>query len=228
MGSHPGKILGVSRNNLQSSLGRPLPSGYLALEAVDPIEMHPALMRIFATSEFRPRDDVEDDPSFKQIIPYITIRQPGFAGNIFAYRRRGDEARLAGLYSIGIGGHVEEFDLIPGGTAPAPGVAWPHRSAFVGGAMREVVEEVNVRGELDMPTFAGLINDDSTPVGSVHVGIHVSLSIDVDDVATRNLPDMAQSGWLHESLLIGMADRFESWSQILIGEVAASRRSSHE
>src|SRR5207245_7179115 len=106
---------------------------------------------------FRPRAEVETDPSYKQIIPYVVLR----SGNlVFHYTRgqKGSEARLRALRSLGVGGHISEVDVSLFGD--------PYRS----GLAREVAEEVH----LDSPyteRCVGLINDDRTPVGRVHLGI---------------------------------------------------------
>ena len=71
---------------------------------------------------FRPRSEVEDDPSLKQIIPYVVFRS---AGAVFCYTRgkSGGEARLRRRRSLGVGGHVAEDDAE--GTARSTPTRWP-------------------------------------------------------------------------------------------------------
>ena len=59
--------------------------------------------------DYRPRSQVEDDPSLKQIIPYVVFR---CAESVFCYTRGKSqgEARLHRLRSLGVGGHVSEDD----------------------------------------------------------------------------------------------------------------------
>ena len=155
----------------------------------------------FAT--FRPRSEVEDDPSFKQIIPYVVFRSKG---SIFCYTRGGGggEARLRRRRSLGVGGHVAEADADGRGTFDAYELA----------LKRELDEEVAVEspGRLRL---VGLINDDSTPVGSVHLGaVHV---YDLDEPAVRPLEDdLADAGFIPVDRLREDWDAFETWSQICI------------
>ena len=109
------------------------------------------------TYSFRTRREVETDPSFKQLIPYVVL---ACGGRVFYYRRgaSGTEARLTALRSVGIGGHISEVDTAGG--------ADPYRT----GMLREVDEEVAI-GCGYTERFLGLINDDTTPVGAVHLGV---------------------------------------------------------
>jgi predicted NUDIX family phosphoesterase len=154
-------------------------------------------------SEFRARRDVEDDPSFKQIIPYVVFRSGDL---VFVYTRGGSggESRLRKLRSLGVGGHVAEED--------ADGRATP--DAYEIALRRELDEEVRI----DSPgrlSRIGLINDDTTPVGRVHLGV-VHL-YDLDRPAVTPLEDaLADSSFLPAADLPALASEFEGWSQICI------------
>ncbi|MCA1686409.1 MAG: phosphoesterase, partial [Planctomycetia bacterium] len=108
---------------------------------------------------FRPRSEVEDDPSLKQIIAYVVFRA---AGSVFRYTRgkSGGEARLRRRRSLGVGGHVAEEDAEGRGTLDAYEMA----------LRRELDEEVTVASPGTLRRV-GLINDDATPVGRVHLGV---------------------------------------------------------
>ena len=154
----------------------------------------------FAT--FRPRSEVEDDPSFKQIIPYVVFRSEG---SIFCYTRGGGgEARLRRRRSLGVGGHVAEADADGRGTFDAYEMA----------LRRELDEEVAVESPGTL-RLVGLINDDSTPVGRVHLGaVHV---YDLDRAAVRPLEaDLADAAFIPLESLRNDWDAFETWSQICI------------
>ncbi len=109
--------------------------------------------------DYRPRSQVEDDPGYKQIIPYVVFR---CADRIFCYTRGKSqgEARLHRLRSLGVGGHVSQEDALGGKSL----------DAYDAAMKREIDEEVNVAcaGRIRR---VGLINDDSTPVGQVHLGV---------------------------------------------------------
>ena len=153
----------------------------------------------FAT--FRPRSEVEDDPSFKQIIPYVVFRS---AGAVFCYTRGGGGgvARLRRRRSLGVGGHVDEADAEGRGTFEAYEIA----------LMRELREEVAIESPGSL-RLVGLINDDSTPVGSVHLGaVHI---YDLDRPAVRPLEsDLVETSFVALEQLREDWDAFESWSQI--------------
>jgi len=102
---------------------------------------------------FRARSEVEDDPSFQQIIPYVIFRSGEL---VFTYVRgkSGGETRLRKLRSIGVGGHVAEADAEGRGTVEAYDLA----------LLRELEEEVEIASPGQIRRV-GLINDDSNPVG---------------------------------------------------------------
>ena len=155
--------------------------------------------------EYRPRSEVETDPSVKQLIPYAVIRR---GEQVFAYQRgkAGGENRLHDLWSIGVGGHIcrEDGDSI--------------EDAYRTGFSRELDEEVSIAGEFS-DRIVGLLYDPRTPVGTVHVGVvHV---VDVNgEVASRD-PSLIEAGFRPLASLAAMADRMESWSQFVIGPLAA-------
>ncbi len=154
-----------------------------------------------AAFQFRPRSEVETDPSFKQLIPYIVLT----CGDLlFHYRRgaSGTEKRLAALRSVGIGGHISEDDA-RGGSDP-----------YATGMMRELTEEVELGcGYADR--CVGFINDDRTPVGSVHLGVvHV---FELAAPAARSREDaLADAGFAPAGELLRAAEQFETWSQFVL------------
>src|SRR5262249_6841606 len=106
---------------------------------------------------YRPRFEVETDPAFKQIIPYVVLT---WQDQAFHYTRgkQGTETRLQALRSLGVGGHICAADH---GLFDSP-----YREAM----FREVAEEVFLESAYEERCL-GLINDDSSPVGQVHLGI---------------------------------------------------------
>ena len=160
---------------------------------------------------FRPRFEVEDDPSFKQIIPYVVFRSGGL---VFTYVRGqgGGEARLRKLRSLGVGGHVAEADAEGRGTLDAYEMA----------LLRELEEEVDVRSPGRM-TRLGLINDDSNPVGLVHLGVVHLFDLDRPEVVPRE-DALADPEFVPAVDLPGRRDQFETWSQICIDALAGPAR----
>ena len=107
---------------------------------------------------YRNRSDAEKDVRYKQLIPYVLIISHG---KILRYRRGkgGQETRLHGLYSVGVGGHISEEDH--GLFSSGPG--------YHEGMRRELMEEVAI--DQVQEAAVAVINDDSTEVGSVHFGV---------------------------------------------------------
>jgi len=154
--------------------------------------------------EFRPRSQMELDPSFKQIIPYVVLRH---GDQIFHYRRGkgAGEKRLHALRSIGIGGHVNPIDHATGD---------PYRQ----GMLRELEEEVRLDAAWTERCI-GLINDDTLPVGQVHLGIVHIFDLDAPR-AERREADLLEAGFAPLSELMAARGEFETWSQFVLDELA--------
>jgi predicted NUDIX family phosphoesterase len=165
------------------------------------------LLRPELTS-FRPRGDVEDDPSLKQIIPYVVLRSQD---RVFCYKRGGSqgETRLHRLRSLGVGGHVDEAD--------ADGRCG--FEAYDTAMRRELDEEVDIRSR-GVLTLAGLINDDSTPVGAVHLGVVHVYELENPFVAPREA-GLADSRFTPIAELSSAREEFETWSRFCIDELLA-------
>ena len=129
---------------------------------------------------YRPRHEVEDDPGFKQLIPYVIFRHRDADGRqtVFQYTRGTGqgEGRLHRKRSVGIGGHISVID------ADSQAKANPYEE----GMRRELEEEVIVETSYTAH-LVGLINDDQTEVGRVHLG--VVHRFDVEDPAVRPRED---------------------------------------
>jgi predicted NUDIX family phosphoesterase len=160
--------------------------------------------------QYRPRSEVEDDPGFKQIIPYVVFR---CAGAVFCYTRGKSqgEARLHRLRSLGVGGHVSEEDAQGGKSLDA------YESAM----RREIDEEVEVASPGRI-SRVGLINDDSTPVGQVHLGVVHLFELEQPLVKARE-EGLAEAGFLSLSNVLAIRHEFETWSQICIDSVLTTR-----
>lgn len=156
--------------------------------------------------EYRPRSEVETDPGFKQIIPYVVFRSGGL---VFCYTRGESqgEARLHRLRSLGVGGHVSEDDALGGRT----------REAYDAALARELDEEVEI-GSAGRLRLVGLINDDSTPVGSVHLGVVHVYDLDEPCVKSREA-GLAGADFLPLAEVGRLRAEFETWSQFCIDEL---------
>lgn len=150
---------------------------------------------------FRPRSEVEEDPSYKQLIPYCLFRHDG---QIFHYRRgkAGGEGRLHSKRSVGIGGHISSTDRLTGDRSY-------HEAMH-----REISEEVFLESGFK-DQCVGMINDDETPVGRVHLGIVHIFDLDSAKVRPRE-ESILETGFCRPGDLLRDCDQFETWSQICL------------
>ncbi|HSW46112.1 MAG TPA: hypothetical protein VLM89_11145 [Phycisphaerae bacterium] len=159
---------------------------------------------------YMPRPQAEADPTFKQIIPYVIM---GCEGKYLTYvrGRRAGETRLVGHRSIGIGGHINPADDMPLFSADL-------REAYLSAVEREVTEEVNVEsGHTDR--VVALLNDDSTEVGSVHLGIVHLWTLDTPNVGKREQM-ITQMAFMTPDELREVRDSMETWSQLCLDGLA--------
>jgi predicted NUDIX family phosphoesterase len=158
------------------------------------------LRTIRATSEYRPRHLVEQDPDQQQVIPYCIVHHASEGTFLLTRRlRRSSERRLHNLYSLGVGGHINPGDGIV--TDPV-----------VGGLRREWEEEI----VCPVPATARLVavlNDDSTPVARHHLGLVFVVEPEASSVGIRETQKLEG-----ESLSLEAMRPFylsmESWSQL--------------
>ena len=163
-------------------------------------------------TRYIPRSQAEDDPSFKQIIPYVLVRR----GSTLLHYVRGKgsgEKRLVALGSIGIGGHINHRDEDLFGSG---------RDFYEKAVQRELHEELLIDATLTTRIVA-LINDDSTPVGSVHFGV-VHLCELGDEHVSRGEPCITDLRFLTVAELQERRGRLETWSQLCLDFVAAEPR----
>lgn len=158
----------------------------------------------FESYEVKRRGDMEEDPSYKQLIGYVLLKDAN-TNEVLVYKRLvgGGEARLHGKASVGIGGHMNEVE---GKTI---------FEMLKINAARELNEEVGVSEEeaLNNLHFIGLINDDKTEVGRVHVGVVYECKVDKSKVEVKE-DDTLVIKWM-------IADEakaeknYETWSEFL-------------
>ena len=151
---------------------------------------------------FEARAEMERDPSFKQIIPYLVLRD---AERYFLMRRTraGTDARLHDRWSIGVGGHIDPGD-----------------SGVPGGLRREWREELLADFEPAFTPFA-LLNDDTTEVGAVHLGIVVLTDATGRPVAIRET-DKLSGAFASPAEVAAGAEHLESWSRIVFDALEAT------
>lgn len=149
------------------------------------------------------RSEAENDKRYKQLIPYVLIV---CNGKILRYRRGkgGQETRLHGLYSVGIGGHISEEDN---------GLFSASDRGYQEGMRRELIEEVDIAAEKD--AAVALINDDSTEVGYVHFGVVHVVHVPDESVAGRRSGIVSPEFVSFEEAAKDLA-AYESWSRFCV------------
>jgi len=156
-------------------------------------------------TSYRPRDAVETDPSFKQLIPYCIFRHQvaGAEVELFQYmrgKRQGDK-RLHAKRSVGIGGHISTVDQ-------------GENSPYDTGMQRELDEEVDI-GTAYQSKCVGLINDDENEVGKVHLGI-VHLIDVAEPIVQAREADIEEAGFQTVERIMSQIEQYETWSQICL------------
>jgi predicted NUDIX family phosphoesterase len=166
--------------------------GWLGVSS-DQLEGFEAL--VAREGRFVPRAEAEVDRSLKQVIPYLVLRD-GQRYFLMRRTRAGGDARLHDRYSIGVGGHLNPGD-----------------GDLAGGLRREWREELvaDFDPEFDL---IGLLNDDTTDVGSVHLGaVYVADAAGLP-VAIREVEKL--SGHFASPAEVGeVLDRLETWSALV-------------
>lgn len=164
---------------------------------------------------YRPRHEMEEDPSFKQLIPYVVFRYQDEDGRtcVFQYRRGSGqgEQRLHRKRSVGIGGHISTLDA-------------GDRGPYHEGMRRELDEEVEIRTPY-AEQCVGLINDDETEVGRVHLGVVHLFDVERPEVFPREA-DILETGFVPVAELLSQLDDFETWSQICLTALFADKSDS--
>lgn len=158
----------------------------------------------FESYEVKRRGDMEEDPSYKQLIGYVLLKD-SITNEVLVYKRLvgGGEARLHGKASVGIGGHMNEVE---GKTI---------FEMLKINAARELNEEVGVSEEeaLNNLHFIGLINDDKTEVGQVHVGVVYECKVDKTKVEVKE-DDTLVIKWMSAEEAKS-EENYETWSEFL-------------
>jgi len=153
---------------------------------------------VSAHGRYFDRPAAEEDPTYKQLIPYVVVRD---GERVFLMHRTdaGGDPRLHGKASIGVGGHLNPVD--------------EGDDALMSGLRREWVEELEADWEPEFELI-GLLNDDSNPVGSVHLGVVFSVQAHGRNVDVRE-HDKLIGGFAGTDELAASWPRLETWSQLV-------------
>lgn len=155
------------------------------------------------------RSEAELDKRYKQLIPYVLIL---CQDRILRYRRGkgGQETRLHGLFSVGIGGHISEEDH----------GLFSNQLGYQEGMRRELMEEVEI--EAANEAAVAVINDDSTEVGFVHFGVVHVLQVASEDVVGRRSGIVAPE-FIPIAEAMKDPSAYETWSRFCLENLEALR-----
>jgi predicted NUDIX family phosphoesterase len=153
---------------------------------------------------FIPRAQAENDPTHKQIIPYVLL---AFKNKVLYYVRgkKAGEQRLVAKGSIGIGGHMNETD---------ESLFALDEQAYRVGVEREVNEEIKIDTQFE-DRIVALLNDDATEVGRVHLGVVHVFKLAEAKVEKREAM-ITNRAFLTKDELVARRESLESWSQICV------------
>ncbi len=153
---------------------------------------------------FTARGPAETDPSLKQIIPYAVLIH---GDRVLHYVRgkKAGEQRLVAKGSIGIGGHMNDHD---------EGLFTFDRAAYDAAVQREVSEELRLNAKYTN-RIAAILNDDSTEVGRVHLGVVHVFKLESDDVQ-KGEAMITELQFLDRDQLLARRDSLETWSQFCL------------
>jgi predicted NUDIX family phosphoesterase len=172
-----------------------------AFQGFSASDMNDMLTLIQKHQEFHPRSIMENDSTYKQIIPYLIFKHND-TYFLMQRHKKASEQRLHSKFSLGIGGHVRCEDIT--GTTL---FEW---------ARREFEEEVEYTGTVTI-TPLGILNDDSNPVGQVHIGLVLLVEGNSADISVKS--ELQSGQLLTKTECLQYHDRMESWSKIIINEL---------
>ena len=171
------------------------------------------LKMIVQNGLFLRRSELEENPSFKQIIPYAIIsnKEPERSGvrqsqSFYLFRRTSGqtEKRLHNKFSLGVGGHMNPDNSKE-----------PKEEYLIDELKRELYEEVKLLNGclIEDIEFIGFINDDTIPVGRVHIGLLYNIHVSNKEVYI-NETDKMTADWIDKSNLAEFYEGMETWTKI--------------
>ena len=182
------------------------------------LDVEPYLEAVFGgTPQFKLRSEMETNPDFKQLIPYVIM---SCNGRYLTYLRgkRAGEKRLVGNRSIGIGGHINPVD----DEYDAPLFGTDFRKIYDCAVKREVEEEVNLQTSYT-DRIVALLNDDTNEVGQVHLGVVHVWTLESEKV-TKKEQMINQLTFMSIEELMEVRDEMETWSQLCLDGLSKLER----
>lgn len=173
-------------------------TAFHGVRRAEPAALEELRAAVRASGRYLDRPVAEEDPGFKQLIPYVVVRD---RERVFLMQRTdaGGDARLHGKASIGVGGHLNPVD--------------EGEDALMAGLRREWAEELVTDWQPEF-RMIGLLNDDTNPVGSVHLGVVFEVEAAGRTVEVRER-DKLSGGFVEADAILAAWERLETWSQLV-------------
>lgn len=189
MGTPGELVLGLPRTAVPGGLD------FRGIRGIRGISLDEYLAAVARHGSFRPREEVEADPSWKQVIPYLALHD---GERLFLMRRTraGGDERLHDRYSIGVGGHVN-----------------PDDGDVIGGLTREWAEEIDAAFTPEFEPI-GVLNDDDNAVGAVHLGLVFAADAMGRPVDIRER-DKLSGQFVSFDEVAAVSESLETWSSLL-------------
>jgi len=151
--------------------------------------------------KWMPRNLVENDSAYKQLIPYILVKT--WDNKFVCYRRAGTEKRLHAFWSCGVGGHIEDFDFKDS-----------LLETIYAGAHRELSEEfADYDTQVGLLQHIGTIHENETDVGLHHIGLVMILQLQKHEILHPD-KELVECGWLSRDEMYSRS--LELWSRLAL------------
>lgn len=163
---------------------------------------------VLENHSFLDRDIAEHDYDYRQIIPYIIVRKDD-SFLLLKRLNKQTEKRLHGKYSLGVGGHIN------------PDPSERYENIIMSGLYKELNEEISIKEPFKL-TFSGIINNQTSDVGKVHVGFLYILEASSLDFEVLEKEKMTGK-WIKKDQLSEYYEYLEGWSQIVYDNYISSK-----
>lgn len=182
-----------------------LPPSWVKTKSIVPLNQSIFIEKCtLAGFEFIPRHEAENNPDVKQVIPYIVLQTTAFDYTAI-YNRQGSERRLHDLWSLGIGGHINPIDQKKEHLT--------FKDILTSGMERELTEELLERPKLDPIEFCGIISEEITDVGRVHLGAVFRILTQTPEAYLPG-PELSRFQWVKTKGLNEV--NMELWSELAL------------
>ncbi len=186
-----------------------LPKSWVCRKSVVPLDLTTFIDECtLSRFAFINRWEAEDSPALKQVIPYIVLQTADLTQTAI-YNRQGSEKRLHDLWSLGIGGHINPIDQENANPS--------FKDILISGMERELSEELIKRPNQDQAKFCGVISEDITDVGSVHLGAVFRILTQTPESYLPG-PELSQFQWAKTKDLNQLD--MELWSELALALIS--------